>query len=133
MMIEKIILSAGISLLIFLLMSYINYKWQNRILFKINKSILQSAMMYFTEREIEESENEKFRNFAKSRIADLKLEDWLLNFDVKVNDENKLVISYKFRRSESEVQPIEYEISKNFYAPENEEKETGVEHAKEIE
>ena len=78
----------------------------------INKSILQSAMMYFSNMEIEESELDKFKDFVISRISDKKLDNWILNFEVKLVDINKLGISYDFRRSE-EVQNISYEIKKN--------------------
>jgi len=111
-MVKKILISAGLSLIIFELMNYINYRRQNKVLLNINKSILQSAMMYFSNMEIEESELDKFKDFVISRISDKKLDNWILNFEVKLVDINKLGISYDFRRSE-EVQNISYEIKKN--------------------
>lgn len=111
-MIKKILLSAGLSLIIFELMNYITYKRQNRVLLNINKNILQSAMMFFSDKQIQESEMGKFKDFVLSRLSEQKLDNWITNFKVQVEAEkNKLSISYGFRRSE-EIQDISYEIKK---------------------
>ncbi len=114
-MFEKILISAVVSLLIFQVMNFINSRRQNKILFEINKCILQSAMMYFSNTEIQEAEMDKFQDFVKSRISDNKLDEWVSNFTVKLIDANKLNISYQFRRSESHLQNIAYEIKKNIH------------------
>lgn len=111
-MINKILISAGLSLIIFEAINYITYRKQNKVLLNINKSILQSAMMYFANTEIVESELEKFKDFVMSRISDNKLDNWIVNFTVKLIDTDRLSISYGFRRAE-EVQSISYEIKKN--------------------
>jgi uncharacterized membrane protein len=111
-MIKKLLISVGLSLIIFEFMNYITYKKQNKVLLNINKNILQSAMMYFSNTEIKESELEKFKDFVLSRISDKKLDNWIINFTVKLIDTDKLSISYGFRRAE-EIQNISYEIKKN--------------------
>lgn len=111
-MINKILISAGLSLIIFEAINYITYRKQNKVLLNINKSILQSAMMYFANTEIVESELEKFKDFVMSRISDNKLDNWIVNFTVKLIDTDRLSISYGFRRAEK-VQSISYEIKKN--------------------
>jgi len=111
-MIKKILLSAGLSLLIFELMNYITYKRQNRVLLNINKNILQSAMMFFSHKQIQESEMGKFKDFVLSRLSEQKLDSWITNFKVQLVEKDKLSISYGFRRSE-EIQDISYEIKKN--------------------
>ncbi len=111
-MIKKILLSAGLSLLIFELMNYITYKRQNRVLLNINKNILQSAMMFFSDKQIQESEMGKFKDFVLSRLSEQKLDNWITNFKVQLVEKDKLSISYGFRRSE-EIQDISYEIKKN--------------------
>jgi len=111
-MIKKILLSAGLSLLIFELMNYITYKRQNRVLLNINKNILQSTMMFFSDRQIQESEMGKFKDFVLSRLSEQKLDNWITNFKVQFVEKDKLSISYGFRRSEK-IQDISYEIKKN--------------------
>jgi len=111
-MIKKILLSAGLSLLIFELMNYITYKRQNRVLLNINKNILQSAMMFFSDKQIQESEIGKFKDFVLSRLSEQKLDNWITNFKVQLVEKDKLSISYGFRRSE-EIQDISYEIKRN--------------------
>lgn len=115
-MIKKILLSAGLSLLIFELMNYITYKRQNRVLLNINKNILQSAMMFFSDKQIQESEIGKFKDFVLSRLSEQKLDNWITNFKVQLV-EDKLSISYGFRRSE-EIQDISYEIKRNTHISE---------------
>lgn len=111
-MIKKILLSAGLSLLIFELMNYITYKRQNRVLLNINKNILQSVMMFFSDKQIQESEMGKFKDFVLSRLSEQKLDNWITNFKVQLVEKDKLSISYGFRRSE-EIQDISYEIKRN--------------------
>ena len=111
-MIKKILFSAGLSLLIFELMNYITYKRQNRVLLNINKNILQSAMMFFLDKQIQESEMGKFKDFVLSRLSEQKLDNWITNFKVQLVEKDKLSISYGFRRSEG-IQDISYEIKRN--------------------
>lgn len=124
-MLDKILISAGLSFIIFEVMNFINYKRQNKVLLNINKCILQSAMMYFSNAEIKEDEMDKFKDFVMSRISDKKLDEWIMNFKVKLMDDEKLSVSYQFRRSESETQSISYEINKNIHPiPEADNNET---------
>lgn len=116
-MLKKILISAGLSLLIFELITYITYKRENKILFKLNKSILQSTMMFFADRDIKESELAKFKDFVLSRVSEQKLDGWITNFMVKVVDIDTLGISYCLRRS-SGIQEISYEIRKNMHPQE---------------
>lgn len=124
-MLDKILISAGLSFIIFEVINFINYKRQNKVLLNINKCILQSAMMYFSNAEIKEDEMDKFKDFVMSRISDKKLDEWIMNFKVKLMDDEKLSVSYQFRRSESETQSISYEIKKNIHPiPEADSNET---------
>jgi len=115
---EKIIISAVLSFVIYQVMNYINLKRQNKILFRVNKCILQATMMYFANKDIKESEIEKFESFAKERIANHKLDEWVADFRVKMQEKDKLQVFYKFRRSKTDFQNISYEIKKNICSPE---------------
>lgn len=108
-MIGKVIVAIILSLIIFIIMSYINFIRQNKVLKKINMNILQSAMMYFASG-INSEEMDSFVSFAMSRIAEIKLDTWIVSLKAKYLDNNRFTVSYKFRRSEREFQKISYEI-----------------------
>lgn len=108
---EKILISTAISFVVFQVFNYVNLKKQNKILYEINTSILQSALMYFSDADIDEKEMNSFKNFVLSRLSSNK-RDLITNFQVEVITDSKLKISYNFRRNETFLQPVSYLIER---------------------
>lgn len=113
-MATKIIICLGISLCVYLLVSYINFLYNNKILKKINYGILQSTMMYFSHsEEIKEEDMDEFRGFTISRLKENKLDKWITDFSVGYLDIDKVNIKFNFLRNETDKQQISFDIKKN--------------------
>jgi len=111
-MIIKILISIVLAMILYFIAQYINLKRQNSIITKINKNILQSTMMYFVQDDIKEEDIPSFIDFTITRVKDLDLQKWMMNFKANRVDGNQLIINYDFKRSENTIQQISYEIRK---------------------
>ncbi|QUH22145.1 hypothetical protein [Alkaliphilus sp. B6464] len=110
---SRLLISLGISAIIYILFDYIKYKYHNNIINKINACVLQSIMMYFNDMDIEIEEVPKFNNFINMRLRDNKLEEYIKDMKVKHIDSKKVSVSYDFKRGEDTYQNISFDIRKN--------------------
>jgi hypothetical protein len=111
-MLLKLIISIAIAVLITVFVQYLLFRNRNRQILKINKSILQSAILYFIHKEMKSSETNMFSRFVKSRLTDINLMRYVSGIEVDIID-NKVNIAYQFKLSEKKYKKICYEIRKS--------------------
>ena len=112
-MFYKAILSAVISFLFFVIINCIDCYLQNKALYKINKSILESTAIYFANNDMVDSEINDYVKFVKKNLNSNKSNiNKIFDFNAKILND-KLFISYKFKKVKEKVQLVSFEISKN--------------------
>lgn len=104
-MLDKILLSAGLSFIIFSIIKYIGFATRSKVLKKINKNILMFTVDYFSRNEIKNEKISKFKNLALAEVE--KMTNKISDFNVRMINENKLAIAYRYSDER-----VSYEISK---------------------
>lgn len=108
----RILFALLVTTIIYVIVDFIRYKYQNRIMMKINKNILQSTSMYFNDMDIDIKEIPNFRNFVFMRLKDNKFDEYVENVEVEYIDAKKIKVSYLFLRDENNYQIVSFDIKK---------------------